>query len=139
MARFVERQIDQVEKRFPCVVGFEWREDEDFAPPEQQQKHSDPAGECHRIGRRIGFNEPLFSKGHPMRTVPLHMFPLEWGKRPILCKDDPALHALCRSVRLVGLTLGTEQGRRHRGCHRDTVGLSAQSDKKISGLIQTAE
>ena len=53
MARFVERQIDQMEKRFPCVVGFERRENECSAPPEQQQKHCDPAGERQRVCRRI--------------------------------------------------------------------------------------
>ena len=137
MARFVERQIDQMEKRFPGVVGFERRENKRSSPPEKQQKHCDPASERQRVCRRIRFDEPLFSKGHPARAVPLHVLPLQRSKRPILRKDDPALYALCRSVRLVSLTLGTRQGCGRGGLHSHMVGPSARSDKKISGLIQT--
>jgi hypothetical protein len=53
MACFMERQIDQMEKRFSGVVGFERRENKSLAPPEQQQKHGTPAGERQPVGRRI--------------------------------------------------------------------------------------
>lgn len=53
MPGFVERQINQMEKRFPCVVGFERREYERSPPPEQQQKHCDPSGKRQRVGRRV--------------------------------------------------------------------------------------
>ncbi len=53
MAGFVERQIDQMKERFPCVVGFERRENECPAPPKQYQKHDDTTGEPQRVRRRI--------------------------------------------------------------------------------------
>ena len=69
MARFMKRQIDQMEKRFPCVVGFEWREHECFAPPEKPEKQRQPADERHRVRRGIRVNEPLLGKGHPARAI----------------------------------------------------------------------
>ena len=69
MTGFVERQIDQMQERFPCVVGFERCEDERSAPPEKQQKHCDPAGKRQRVERRIRVNEPLLGKRHPARVI----------------------------------------------------------------------
>ena len=137
MARFVERQIDQMEKRFSCVVGFERREDKRPAPPEQQQKYRNSSGERDRVGRRIRLNEPFFGQGHPASAIPQRRLSLQWSKRPILRKNDSALHTFCCSIRLISLTLGTEGYGNGRGCHIDMVGPSLRSDKKISGLIQT--
>ena len=139
MARFVERQIDQMEKRFSCVVGFERREDKRPAPPEQQQKYRNSSGERDRVGRRIRLNEPFFGQGHPASAIPQRRLSLQWSKRPILRKNDSALHTFCCSIRLISLTLGTGHGCGRGGLHSHTVGPSVQSDKKISGLVRTAD
>ena len=65
MARFVERQVDQMEKRFPCVIGFEGGENERFAPPEEQEKHQSPASECQNVRGSVRFNEPFPGQNYP--------------------------------------------------------------------------
>src|SRR4029078_11281914 len=106
---------------------------------EQQQKHGDPAAKRQGVCRRIRVNEPLLRKRHPARSVLSFLLPMQQDRRRILCKDDPAFHALRCPIRLVSLTLGTRHDRGRDGLHSHTVEPRTQSDKKISGLIQAAE
>ncbi len=67
MSGFVKGQIDQMEKRFAGVVGFQRRHDEDPSPPQQPQEDNQPSVERPGVGRRIGLDQPLFGRHPPGR------------------------------------------------------------------------